>query len=228
MRSPAVPKLPEPPSIADLAAVPPDWRVLPPGSELWRLYFRASAHPTGWHTFRDFGPLGSRFDHHLPPPRAQERAILYSATSILTCLAELFQDTRAIDVLHQEPWLVGFATLRPVRLLDLTGRWPTRAGASMALNSGPRARARRWSMAIYAAYPQAEGLWYPSSMHANQPSVALYERARDALPSAPFFHRAGRYGPAHPAPPRRRRARLQPDRPSGAVSGPLAPPRPSG
>jgi hypothetical protein len=27
-------------------------------------------------------------------------------------------------------------------------------------------------------------------MHANQPAVALFERARNALPSAPAFHRA--------------------------------------
>jgi hypothetical protein len=27
-------------------------------------------------------------------------------------------------------------------------------------------------------------------MHANQPAVVLYERARGALPAAPSFHRA--------------------------------------
>jgi hypothetical protein len=77
-----------------------------------------------------------------------------------------------------------------VSLLDLTGRWPTRAGASMALSTGRRDRARAWSRRIYEDYPAVDGLHYPSSMDANQPAVALYERARDALGPRPVFHRA--------------------------------------
>lgn len=60
----------------------------------------------------------------------------------------------------------------------------------MAINTGPRAKARRWSRAIYESYPSVEGLLYCSSMHANRPAVLLYERARGCLPVAPFFHRA--------------------------------------
>ena len=37
---------------------------------------------------------------------------------------------------------------------------------------------------IYAAYPNVEGLRYASSMNANQPAFALYERGRFALPTA--------------------------------------------
>jgi hypothetical protein len=59
----------------------------------------------------------------------------------------------------------------------------------MALSSGPRPRAQRWSRAIYDAYPDAHGVFYPSSMHGNRPSVALYERALTALPPVPIFHR---------------------------------------
>src|SRR5262249_53357985 len=125
-----------------------------------------------------------------PPPREPERRIYYSASSPVTCLAEVFQDARNVDVHRRDPWLVGFTLRRMVRLLDLRGEWPTRAGASMAINSGPRPRARRWAGAMYAAYPDAEGLWYASSMHANQPAVAFFERAEDALPDHPFFHRA--------------------------------------
>ena len=54
----------------------------------------------------------------------------------------------------------------------------------MAINSGSRATARAWSRAIYAAYPNVEGLRYASSMNANQPAFALYERARSSLPTA--------------------------------------------
>lgn len=55
----------------------------------------------------------------------------------------------------------------------------------MAIHSGSRAMARSWSRAIYAAYPKVEGLRYASSMNANQPAFALYERARSSLPAAP-------------------------------------------
>ena len=60
----------------------------------------------------------------------------------------------------------------------------------MAINSGLRSRARRWSRAIYAAYPAAQGLYYESSMDGNAPAVALVERAEAALPAHPLFHRA--------------------------------------
>lgn len=163
--------------------------MLPAGSTLWRLYFRGGRHPTFWNAFRAFGPTRGRFDHQLPPRRLQMRRIFYAAEGGKTCLAEVFQDTRVIDRAARDPWLVGFELRRPVTLLDLTGTWPTRAGASMALGSGPRPRAQRWSRAIYEAYPSIEGLVYPSSMHANRPAVALYERAALALPAAPIFHR---------------------------------------
>jgi hypothetical protein len=104
-------------------------------------------------------------------------------------LAEVFQDARLIDRRRDDPWLAGFQLVRAVTLLDLTGSWPTRAGASMNINSGPRPRAQRWSQRIHAAYPAIEGIHYGSSMNANAPSVALYERAAPALPSAPTFHR---------------------------------------
>jgi hypothetical protein len=37
---------------------------------------------------------------------------------------------------------------------------------------------------------ERRGLLYASSMHANRPALALYERAQTALPAAPVFHRA--------------------------------------
>lgn len=115
---------------------------------------------------------------------------MYLALDGPTTLAEAFQDGRVIDPWEHEPWLVGFATKNSLRLLDLTGPWPTQAGASMAINTGRRDRARRWSQAIFDAYPDAEGLWHPSSMDANNPCVALYQRGRPAIPANPRFHEA--------------------------------------
>jgi hypothetical protein len=102
----------------------------------------------------------------------------------------VYQATRTIDRNHREPWLVGFRLAKDVAILDLTGAWVTRAGASTNIHSGSRARARRWSAAIYAAYTQVAGLAYCSSMDANRAAFALYERARPLMPKTPDFHRA--------------------------------------
>ncbi len=184
-----MPKFPEPPDAATLAAVPAEWTYVAAGTRLWRIYFKGGAHPTFWNSFRGYGPTRSRFDHQLPPPRLQRRSILYAAEEGPTSVAEVFQDARIIDRTARAPWLVGFDLRQDLQLLDLSGTWPTRAGASMALSSGPRPRAQRWSRLIYDAYPDAQGVYYPSSMHGNRPTVALYERAFAALPPAPIFHR---------------------------------------
>ncbi len=182
-------KFPEPPAVKGLTAIAPETRTLSAGIRLWRIYFRGGRHPTFWDTFRSFGPTRSRFDHQLPPSRAQKRSILYGALDGPTCLAEVFQQTRVIDRVASDPWLVGFDLVAALELLDLTGTWPTRAGASMTIASGPRPRAQRWARAIYEAYPDIQGLYYPASMHANQPAVALYESALTAVPAKPVFHR---------------------------------------
>jgi hypothetical protein len=185
-----MPKFPGPPGLDELLALRPDLVAIPAGSWLWRIYFREPPGRSGWNVFRAFGPVErSRFDHHLPPPRIQGRKIMYASLDPLTCLAEVFQHERRVHRGLKNPWLVGFAIERDVRLLSLAGTWPTAAGASMAINSGPRDRAREWSRAIYDAYPTIDGLWYGSSMNANRPSIALYERADDAIPTSPIFNR---------------------------------------
>lgn len=174
-----------------MAKLPPEERIVPAGTELWRIYFQGGPHPTTWDEFRAWGPAqNARFDQHLLPPAVQSRAIVYGATDLYTCFAEVFQTDRTIARSRRAPWLVGFETVRAVAALDLTGTWPTRAGASMALNTGQRDRARRWSLRIYEDYAGIEGLYYPSSMNANKPALALYERAESCMPGRPTFHRA--------------------------------------
>jgi RES domain-containing protein len=46
-----------------------------------------------------------------------------------------------------------------------------------------------WAQAIYEAYKDVQGVHYPSSMHANRPAVALWERGAAAMPPVPVFHR---------------------------------------
>ena len=187
-----MPKFPEPPTPAELAAIGADIQVLPAETRIWRVYFQAGAHPTTWGQFRAWGPTDARFDHHVPPPSVQTREILYGAvgpTAAISAIAEVFQASRIVERTRRAPTWVAFDCTRDLRLLDLTDTWPTRAGASMAITSGQRARARRWSQAIYTIFPDVDGLLYGSSMHANHLCVALYERALGAMPERPVFHR---------------------------------------
>lgn len=189
-----MPKLPLPPSVDALGAIPPEIRHLTAGTLVWRVYFRGGPRPVRWSQMRTFGPTTARFDHQLPDaagqPQEQQRAIQYLALDGLSPLAEVFQDARVIDRSARSPWLVAYALAQDLELLDLTGAFPTRAGASMLINCGSRLRARLWSRAFYEAYPQAQGLYYASCMHRNSPSVALYERGAGAIPARPAFHRA--------------------------------------
>jgi hypothetical protein len=170
--------------------------MLPRGSTLARVYYTASAHPLPWNELRGYGPLNFRWDHHLPSardePQDQDRAVYYAASSAVTCLAEVFQATRRIDRVYQAPWLVVFSTLRPLALLDLTGEFATRMGASMAIHSGSRRRARHWGRDLYTAFPGREGILYASSMHDGAPALALNDRVLRAplFPPHPEFHRA--------------------------------------
>lgn len=164
---------------------------------IYRVYKTAGAHPAGWQTFRDFGPLiGGRFDHHMPPKgSATTRTVLYGAVNageeaaITTCLVEVFQATHVVDRFDQTPYLAAFDVTRPIRLLDLRHRWPGRAGTTQLLNSGPHSRSHRWSRKIYSSYGDIDGLIYPSAVAGiGGANVALYERGSDALPRRPLFN----------------------------------------
>jgi hypothetical protein len=191
-----MPKFPRARAAADIERVPLDIHSLPKGSVLARVYFSGGAHPTAWNDFRHYGPANGRFDHHLPDgnggSRVQERSVLYCATDAKTSIAEVFQHTRRIDRVRDAPWLVVFELQRLVPLLNLTGAYPTRVGASMAINTGSRIRAREWAQQFYTAHRKLQGIYYASSMHANRPAIVLNDRAEMAavLPSHPRFNRA--------------------------------------
>lgn len=189
-----MPKLPHPPPAADLSKIEPEIKRLAAGTRVWRVYFRGRHHPGLWNQMRTFGPTTARFDHQIPDaagkPWEQSRAIQYLSLDGVTPLAEVFQNTRVIDRTAHSPWLVAYELAAGLELLDLTGSYPTRAGASMLINCGSRPRARAWSRAFYDAYTRIHGLYYASCMHQSSPSLALYERAAPAIPTHPSFHRA--------------------------------------
>jgi hypothetical protein len=191
-----MPKFPNPPGATALGRLDPAIQTLPAGSRIARIYFSRCRHPLRWDEFRHFGPLNSRWDHHLSDasgaPVMQERSIYYAATDAKTCLAELFQHTRRIDRAAQSPWLVVFELARSLDLIDLTGDFATRMGASMEIRSGMRARARRWACDLYEAFAGADGVLYASSMNGGQPALAVTDRAesRRMFPPHPLLHRA--------------------------------------
>jgi hypothetical protein len=83
----------------------------------------------------------------------------------------------------------AFDPPRSVRLLDLRHRWPARAGATQALNSGPHSRSHRWSRKVYASYPDIDRLLYPSAVAGiGGANVMFFERAWDAILRRPSFN----------------------------------------
>jgi len=189
-----VSKFPAPPGVAALRDITPQTLVLPADTKLARIYFATGPHPSHWNQFRSFGPTAARWDHHLPNAHGagveQERAVYYCAPDVDTCAAEVFQSTRRIDRTRNAPGLVVLALREAVTLLDLRGTFATKMGASMAIHSGRRSRARAWARELYDAYPDLQGLHNGSSMNGHAPAVALNERAKRAMPEQPQFHRA--------------------------------------
>ena len=181
-------KLPAPPPVDELVALGPDVVAVATHTVLWRIHGTSGPHALPWNQLRGFGPLDSaRFDPHpLPASEDSGEGVLYLALDVATCLAEVYQRTRTIARRRGAPYLTGMRLTRTVQLLDLTGTWPTRAGASMALCSTPRRDlSRQWARALRSAYPSLDGLWHPSSMHGNDPCVTLWPPASDALPDRP-------------------------------------------
>jgi len=200
------PKLPRKPDLERLQGIGPETITASAGTGISRVYMRGGAHPTGWDDWRYFGPLkSSRFDHHLLDdqgnPHLQDRGIAYGALApgrsgsdiaLACCLAEVYQNKREIDPIEHDPWWVVFHLTADLTLLDLRGAWPTRAGASQALNAGDKASARAWAQAFYDIYPEIQGVIYPSSMLGGAKAIALNERAwaENAIPRHPHINTA--------------------------------------
>jgi hypothetical protein len=182
-----IPKLPDRPDPAVLAASNPEIHTVPTSAVLWRIHRTTGPHVMAWNELRRFGPISTcRFDPHPdgPPRQHPGVGVLYAAGDLPTALAEVYHTTRAIDVVSGAPAAAAFRLRRPARLLDLTGGWPLRAGASHVINSGRRAATRAWARAFLATWPDLDGLWHTSSL-TGQPCVTLYTAASDALPTTP-------------------------------------------
>ncbi|SHG14629.1 RES family NAD+ phosphorylase [Streptoalloteichus hindustanus] len=188
-------RLPQPPPPAVLQALlrrTEDVVAVHRATRLVRVFTAAGRHPQHWNTFRFAGPLPhARFDPHpiAPdggPSGTREHGVLYFGLSVRTSVAEVYQATSTVDRRTRQPQLVVLRPRRTLRLLDLAGLWPTRAGASQAISSGPKDRTQAWARAIRAAYPELDGLWYRSSMDSGNPAICLWDPpGASALPDTP-------------------------------------------
>jgi len=184
----ARPKFLDPPATDQLPSVDLDGDLVGVTAALWRVFPTTSVHATPWNTLRRWGPVAARFDPH-PPPTADHphHGVLYAGSDAVTALAEAFGANRTVDVRTGNPWLVKFTlAANAVQLLDLTGTWPTRAGASQEIWTSPdRRRTQRWARAIAGRFPDLDGLRYGSSMRgAGAYNVALWAPAESAVGAA--------------------------------------------
>jgi RES domain-containing protein len=189
-------RLPLPPDPAVLRALlrpDQDVRTVPAGTRLVRIFTAGSRHPQRWNGFRRAGPLPhGRFDPQRPGepnrPDPAEPGVLYFSLSARTSIAEVFQLTSVVDQRTGEPHLVVVRPERDLRLLDLVGLWPTRAGASQEISSGAKDRTQAWARAIRQAHPDLDGVWYRSSMDSGHPALCLWDPpAGDAMPAQPHL-----------------------------------------
>ncbi len=181
MKLPLDPELP-------LVRRPGDLHRLTRSTALWRVHATAGPYVTPWDRLRYVGPTTSRFDPQPPPQHLSDRGVTYASLDVATVRAEAYQQTRVVDVHRRAPYLTGWLPTRTLTLLDLTGTWPIRNGASHVLTIGPKAVCRAWARAVDEQWPELDGLWTVSSM-TGRPTVALFTAAADAFPSRPAFSR---------------------------------------
>jgi hypothetical protein len=187
-----LPQPPDPVSLQDLLRPGEDVVSVTAGTRLVRIFVGGGRHRQRWNTFRRFGPMPhARFDPHPLgpdglPTTTPDCGVIYFGLSARTSVAEVFQTTSIVDRVTRRPHLVVLRPRRTLRLLDLAGLWPTRAGASQEISTGPKIVTQAWARAIHAAHADLDGLWYRSSMDAGHPAICLWDLpAGSALPAEP-------------------------------------------
>lgn len=101
--------------------------------------------------------MNSRWDPHPEPPADQpSHGVLYAASDVTTSLAEVFQGRRSLT-LSDDRALAGWEPTRALRLLDLTGTWAVRNGASASLHAADKSTCRAWAREIRDRWPASTG-----------------------------------------------------------------------
>lgn len=156
---------------------------------LWRIHRTQGENALAWNALRTYGPLATmRYDPQPQPLGSHAEGVAYAATDFATALAEVFQSTRIVDTVSFAPQVTAWWTVRPLRLLDLTGTWALRNGAAAALNAAPHSTCRAWAGSIRSTWPDLDGLWASSTMTGGH-DVVLWNPAVGSFPDAPAFSR---------------------------------------
>ena len=163
----------------------PLYKILPASSHLLRIF--NTRHKTTALSFRRFGPI-NRFDHQRTkeagkPQEDSQRGIYYAGFTLSCCLVEYYGDSGVIDIKADE-WVAKVTLTRNITLLDLSNNGAMRAGSVAALAKiADRHLSQTWSRFFYeetSIYGEIDGIHFLNA-HNDEPSVALYERARTAL-----------------------------------------------
>ncbi|MEJ5943851.1 RES family NAD+ phosphorylase [Pseudokineococcus basanitobsidens] len=185
--------LPDPPSRSELRQRGFTPVELPAGTPLWRVHMAQGSHALPWDEPRRYGPV-DRFDPHPPTPQVHAGVgVLYTATTLVTCLAEVFQATRVINRTHLRPTATSWLTTRDLTLVDLQGQAALRLGAAESINgTARRSQTQAWARALVDAFPAVDGFWHRSAMdggHCACLVVGSQADATTALPAHPDFSR---------------------------------------
>lgn len=158
---------------------------------LWRIHRVRGANRMAWDGLREYGPLHQfRWEPHpLPVQDHPGVGVSYTATDYETAFAEVFQERRAITLTDHQV-LSAWSPSRPLELLDLTGKWALRHGASASLHGAPKNTCRNWAQGIHTAMgSRIDGLYVPSTL-TGVPMVVLFSQAASACPPAPVLSRS--------------------------------------
>lgn len=148
-----------------------------PAGRVWRrLYESRFPDPLG------FGPGLSRFSD----PTGQAFGLVYLGSSAKVAFVETILRDRAdgrgpdcvIEMAEIERRsLASIRAVEVLRLVDLTGDGPLRAGVpSDVVGARDQKQARRWSAAFHGHPDRPDGVLYPSRLNEER-CVALYDRA---------------------------------------------------
>ncbi|WP_255713723.1 RES family NAD+ phosphorylase [Subtercola endophyticus] len=167
----------------------PEIRTLSTQAPLWRIHMTSTNHPQAWNRLRTWGPLASaRWDAHpLPEGEHPSDGAAYLGFDVVTCLAEVFQATRFVDIHTGAPYVTLFSLTRPLRLIDVTGDWLLRAGARSSVALGKKSRTREWARAIRDAWPDLDGVYSRSAVAGAHECVTLWGGSESAFASAPLL-----------------------------------------
>jgi hypothetical protein len=111
-----------------------------------------------------------------------EFGVLYASADLDGGFSETFAGVMAVSVssMMAYGWSVIGLT-RELNLCDLRDVGLARIGADGRLCAGSRQDAQRWARAIWTHPIAVDGICYPARTNLARTSVAIFDRARDAL-----------------------------------------------